>query len=902
MGFFKRFSMRHDLGIQITVLYIIFVGLMVVGTLFFARMTRTRLEDDIKATDLALARSIAQETDVEMRNALQAVRELGATDAVLNPDPDKMAELFRTILNVRPDISNIYLLNNQGFMIYHYPEGPVSYVGSDFSYQDYFQRAKITSRALISKGGISPITNQPVAAAVMPLWDETAEFKGLVATNIKLESLSLTLRKIINEYNPEEEFQVAIIDSSGQIIAHPTSEQLLTELPDSQSNVVAAVLLGKASNIIGMDESGREVLFSFVPISSSGWGVIVSRPTRMAFASSQSFYRGVILILGVFVGVGLMFWISLNHQAIRPLGYLVDYSRAIGREQVITSEYRKSLHDLSRRSDQVGTLTNSLVRMEKSIEARLNELSTLLQTSATVLSSLDSPTVLHRILDQVERLFNVEMSSIVALDERHGYFRVQASHGFSQDYIDSLAIQPDEPHSLTSRAIRSGKPIQVSDTETDPNFVSPRQRARAAGYRSSLAIPLNTQHAPPSALLVFRPDAHVFTDQEITLLSNFANQAAMAIENAALFARSDTRLQAQTRRLEALIQSLNDGLLLTNLSGQILYANRSICEWANIHHEEVVGSSLRNFLDHLVLKASDPSQARDALQIALESRGDKFAEISLQKSEDQRHLRVRSFNVTDSHNLTIGYGHIFQDITADYELDRMKSSLISTVSHELRTPLASIKGYTTTLLAEDIKWDLESQKEFLEIILHETDRLSDLVHDLLDLSRIESGDLRVSRSSCDFGELVSRAASRASPQPGDRLRLDFPPDLPRLQLDERRIEVVIRNLIENATKYAGPESPILIQAELHNGNLVVKVEDEGPGIPVEEHERIFRSFYRLSDDVTHTAPGLGLGLSICQGFIRAHGGEIWTENRQTGACMAFSLPLSDVHDFRGDEP
>ena len=887
----KRFSIRNDLGFQIMVLYIIFVGLMVVVTLFFSRLTRQRLEEDVKATDLALARSIAQETDGEMRNALQAVRELGAAESVLNPVPEDMETLFQTIMKARPDISYIHRLNSQGFMLYHYPQVQDSHVGSDFSYQEYFQRAQITTRALISKGSISPITNQPVASAVMPLWDERAEFKGLVATNIKLESFSLTLRKIINEYSPEEEFQVIIIDSSGQIIAHPDSEQLLTQTPESLSSIVDAVLLGKASNIIKVDETEREVLYSFVPISSSGWGVIVSRPTKMAFASSQSFYQGVVAILVMFVGIGLVFWIGLNHQAIRPLGELADFSLTIGHKQQISGQQRNNLHQLAERSDQVGYLTISLIRMEKDIEARLNELSTLLQTSAYVLSSLDSSIVLQRILDQVEQLLDVEMSSIVALDERHGMFRVQASHGFSKDYIDSLTIDPNEPHSATSRAIHTGKPIQISDTETDPNFVTPRERARSAGYRSVLAIPLNTQHAPPSALLVFRPNPYIFSDQEITLLSNFANQAAMAIENAALYARSDTRLQSQTRRLEALIHSLNDGLILGNLAGKILYANRSICEWAKIHHSEVVGTPIGDFIDILLSDAIDQKQARNAIQAAIDSRGEKMAEISLCDQEDIRHLRLRIFSVTDSKNLTIGYGQIFQDITADHELDRMKSSLISTVSHELRTPLASIKGYTTTLLAEDVEWDLTSQNEFLNIILEETDRLNDLVNDLLDLSRIESGDINVSRTACDFKGLVLRASQRAQPQPGNLLRLEIPDSLPLLNLDVRRIEVVLRNLIENATKYAGPGSPIHVSANLKNDILFVKVKDEGPGIPIEEHERIFESFYRLEDDIALTTPGLGLGLSICQGFIKAHGGEIWTETRETGACVAFSLPV-----------
>jgi PAS domain S-box-containing protein len=897
----KRFSVRHDLGIQLMLLYIIFVGLVVGMTLVFARLTRQRLEADIKAADLALARSIAQETDIEMRNALLAVRELGKTRAVLEADPIQMEELFKTVMMARPDISYIHRLNSQGFMLYHYPEGPSSYIGSDLSYYDYFQRAQITTQALISKGSISPITNQPVASAVMPLWDERAEFKGLVATNIKLESLSQTLIKIANEYQPEEEFRVLIIDSAGQIIAHPDASQLLKEMPESQSAIVNAVLQGKASNIIAPDESGRDILYSFVPISRSGWGVIVSRPTKTAFAGSESFYRDVLVILATFVIVGVLFWIGLDHQAIRPLSHLVDYSQTIGRVQKISEAQRQNLDNLSNRSDQVGNLTNSLIRMEKVIEARLNELSILLETSAYVLSSLDSQTVLNRILDQVEHLLNVGMSAIVALDERQGVFRVQASHGFPQAYIDSLAINPNEPQSATSRAIHSGIPIQVSDTETDPAFTTPRERARSAGYRSILAIPLNTQHAPPSALLIFRPDPHIFSEQEITLLSNFANQAAMAIENAALYARSDTRLQAQTRRLESLIQSLDDGLILGNLTGQILYANRSACEWANLHPEEVVGSSMDKFIDQLLTKASNADQARRAIRTAIESRGEKNAEISLLFGGEKCHLRIRIFNVTDSRNHTIGYGQIFQDITADHELDRLKSSLITTVSHELRTPLASIKGYTTTLLADDVEWDMQSQNEFLQIISDETDRLSGLVNDLLDLSRIEAGDIKVSRTECNFPELVQRAAERAQPKPGDRLRVDIPKDLPSLELDARRIEVVMRNLIENATKYADSVSPIRVSANLDNGDLIVKVEDQGPGIPLEARERIFESFYRVEDDVKQTLPGFGLGLSICQGFIKAHGGEIWTEACDTGARIVFSLPVahttrSNYHD------
>jgi len=886
-------------------LYIVFVGLVVIATSVFAGRTRNRLEEDIEAADLALARSIAQETDYNMRNALRAVRDLGKYTSVVEPDSIGMEDLFSKMMGIRPDYSSIYRLNGQGFMLYHYPEGSASILGEDLSNQSYFERAQVTTRPIISKGGLSPITNEPVATAVMPLWNERARFVGLVATNIKLASLSITLEKITKEYNPEEEFLVIIVDSAGQIIAHPDDDQLLKFVPDNLSKVTESVLLGRAANLIESDAAGKEYLYSFVPVSSAGWGVIVSRPTETAFATSREFYRDVIIIIGFFVIAGIIFWIGLYRQAIRPLVYLTDYSQTIGRSQQSPAGQRAAVHDLANRSDQVGYLTRSLERMERAIAARFNELSTLLQTSAAVLSTLDSQTVLQRILDQLEQLLKVEKSAIVALDERQGLFRVQASNGFMDNYVQFLAISPNEPNSITSRAINEKIPIQVSDTETDPlynlpyqrsrstasNPLSPRQRARSAGYRSLLAIPLNTLHTPPSALLVFRPKPHVFSEREITLLSNFANQAAMAIENAALYARSDTRLQEQTRRLEALIQSLNDGLILGNLTGQILYANRSVCEWANLHHEDVIGSSLDNFIQQLIQNADNPTEIRETIQAAIESHGEQTAEISLRHQGQEKHLRLRTFNVTDGRDIPIGYGQIIHDITADFEIDRLKSSLISTVSHELRTPLASIKGYTTTLLAEDVKWDLQSQHEFLKIISSETDRLSALVSDLLDLSRFEAGSLVLECSECDIIELIKRAATNASPKPGDRLQIDIPADLPYIQADPRRIEVVLRNLIENATKYSGPDNPIRVCADIQQGQLIVTVEDEGPGIPNEQSDRIFESFYRLEENLHHPNSGFGLGLSICQGFIKAHGGEIWAEPCPTGACISFSLPI-----------
>lgn len=893
-----KFSIRRDLGLQLLALYLLFVGPVVIASLVFDQITSERIEEDVKAADLALARAIAQETNTALDYALRAVEELANYPEVISADTSGMKNLFATLMSARPDVNLVYRLDEKGIMLFHMPTGPGSTVGDDFSYRDYFQRALTTKNSLLSLGRISPTTEQPVTTAVMPIWDESGKFLGLVATNIKLQSLSTTLASITAEYGAEENFEVQIIDAAGRVIAHPDPSVLLADFTQSSPQIATTVLSGQTGNIIEKQENSPEKLYSYVPIPSAGWGVIVNRPTARAFATVRATHQGVLLSIGVFLVVGLFFWLALARQVIRPIERLATFSQTIGLEAGTSDHSRSAMHHLEERPDQIGHLIRSLTRMEAAIEARLNELSTLLETSAAVVSTLDSQTVLNRILEQVQRLMGIQMAAIVALDRKRNVFRAVASQGLSNLYAGKLAISPSEPHSIALRAIRTGEPIQVSDTEKDASYAPLRPRARSEGYRSLLAVPLLAHHAPPSALLVYRPDPHVFTEREINLITSFANHAAMAIENAALFARSDMRLQEQTRRLEALIESLQDGLVLEDLQGYILYANRRIAEMIILTIPEIIGAPVQQLIDQLLSMAladSEESRAltRHAVDEVFTGQGTRRVEIQVKVNHETRFFRLQGFEVTDLDGMLIGRGHILRDVTRIREIDRMKSSLISTVSHELRTPLAAIKGYATTLLAEDVEWDKPTEREFLQIISSETDRLSRLVNDLLDMSRIESGNLSVSRTACDLTELVNRATLRTHPDPNSRLVVDIPADVPSLFVDSQRIESVLRNLIENAAKYAGFDSPITVSATIADNQVIIRVKDEGPGIPPEYSHSIFQSFYRLDQGLTRTAPGAGLGLAICKGFVNAHGGEIWLEQQPKGTCVAFSLPLED---------
>lgn len=887
----RRFALYHNLGWQLLALYLLLIIPFLLTLVIFDGLIGQRIRAEVQASDLSLAQAIAQETDLSIGSALKMVAGLASYPGVTAASATEMEPIFRVIIQTRPDVNLVYRLDNQGIMLYHYPVGPGSTVGVDFSFRDYFQRALHSTQPLVSQGRISPTTQQAVATAVMPIWSAEGRFLGLVGANLKLESLSQALSAILSEHSSEQGLQAMIVDSTGQIIAHPDPRLLLRPaaelLPPQAYRPQPAD--EKHSQILTAP-NGEARLYTHAEVPSIQWQVVVSRPVTAAFTTQIMLRRIVLIAAGTFLLIGLFFWLTLTTRVIRPIEQLAPISETIGERQSISKDERSLLLKYARRNDQIGHLIRSIIHMGDAIEARAREQATLLQTSTAVISSLDVETVLDNILDQMGRLLAIHMYAIIQLDEKEGLFRIRASRGLSRQFVESLSILPSEPDSVTMRALHSGHPVQVSDTESDPSFVARRARARAEGYRAILAVPLQTQHAPPTALVVFHPTPHVFTENEVQLLVNFANHAAMAIENAILFERSDMQLEEQTRRLEALVQSLHDGLILSNPQGKTVYANRRVGTLAGLSAHELANMSVSQILARILTHSTDPENKRQAAQKLYGQSGEHSAEISIRDHNRTVYLRLETFDVTDSRGTPIGRGLLLHDITADRELDRMRASLVSTVSHELRTPLAAIKGYATTLLAEDVEWDAQSQKEFLKIISDEADRLSELVNNILDLSRLDAGVLRLERVECDINEIIQRAARRI-PFDGTRLEVRLEPALPRLYADPLRLETILRNLLENSVKYGGENVSIRIDVKRQEDEMLFRVSDDGPGIPLEESARIFESFYRVDNSLARATGGAGLGLAICQGLVHAHGGRIWVEPQTRGACIAFSIPL-----------
>jgi two-component system sensor histidine kinase KdpD len=226
------------------------------------------------------------------------------------------------------------------------------------------------------------------------------------------------------------------------------------------------------------------------------------------------------------------------------------------------------------------------------------------------------------------------------------------------------------------------------------------------------------------------------------------------------------------------------------------------------------------------------------------------------------------------------------------ESDRLKTAILSSVSHELRSPLAAIKAAVTSLRSEDIEWSSETRAELLAVIEEDTDQLNQLVGNLLDMSRLEAGALQPQRRWNVLLDIIREAIRRLQQEiKRHPIKIDASEDLPLVPVDFELMVHVFTNLLSNSLKYSPEESVVLVQAQpLDDQTLLVRVQNQGPGVPEADLERIFDKFYRIT--AAERITGTGLGLSICKGIVEAHGGRIRAENMPGGLAFVFTIPIS----------
>ena len=482
----------------------------------------------------------------------------------------------------------------------------------------------------------------------------------------------------------------------------------------------------------------------------------------------------------------------------------------------------------------------------RALKNHLEGMETLHRVGRSVTSLLDLDSILTVVVDAAVDLTGAEEGSLLLLDENTGELYMRASRNFQEDFVRKFRLPMKD--SLAGQVLRTGESLIL-------NEAAPKKIKTAYLVHTLIYMPLHIHGKVIGVLGVDnRQSGHAFLDEHLSLVSALADFAAIAIENA----RAYERTELERNKLDTILTNVEDGVLIVDLDGRIMLANQTV-SFALGLDDKVIG---RYALDYILQE--------DLVELLnLENERTAHREVKL---DDGRTFHAQRTQIND-----IGTIITLQDITHLKELDRIKSEFVSNVSHDLRSPLTAILGYIE--LIDRVGPLTDTQKEFIHRVQVSVHNITSLINDLLDLGRIEAGfDARF--ETVTFAPLIQAVLEVISPHFEARHQqfdLDVPGDLPSVLGNPTRLRQMLANLLGNANKYTPHGGHITLRARAQGAQVILQVIDNGPGIPPSDQPYIFDKFYRASN-IPSDAPGTGLGLSIVRSIVENHNGRIWVES------------------------
>ena len=517
---------------------------------------------------------------------------------------------------------------------------------------------------------------------------------------------------------------------------------------------------------------------------------------------------------------------------------------------------------------------------------RVQQREYLLEISRALTAQLKLDELLQMVLEAATKML-AGQAGLIALRDTDGGFVIRASYGLPRALVPYFEpLLTDIPDDTDLRR------FHIPGLAEKLGLVASQLGLR---LQQVVALPMSIRRELIGVLYVFRAYGTRFTTDDRQILASFADQAAIAVQNAQLY----ERISQEKRRLDAILEYSADGVLILDSGHHIVVFNRALAQltrWSAAealgrHHDDVIRwARLETGLDLSDAVAGGwplPSARQFYVEGDLRRRGGGTVSVGITYAP-----------LFDREGRLVNIIGGVRDITRFREADEIKSTFISVISHELKTPVALIKGYADTLLRSDACWEPDMMQESLTVIVEEADRLNQLIDDLLDASRLQAGALPFEMDQVALGALAERVADRFRTQTQiHEIVVRFPPDLPVVGGDPGRLEQVLNNLVSNAIKYSPDGATIEISGRATPDDVIVTVSDQGVGIPVEEQTRVFERFFRGLRERHQKTPGAGLGLYLAKAIVEAHAGRIWVEsNPGEGAAFSFSIPRQQTAD------
>jgi PAS domain S-box-containing protein len=492
----------------------------------------------------------------------------------------------------------------------------------------------------------------------------------------------------------------------------------------------------------------------------------------------------------------------------------------------------------------------------------------LARTGSLLATELDPVAVLEAVVSEACELLRVDAAALAALED--GDLVVTAAVGDGAD--TALGARSAATGWVAGDVVQSRAPVAYEDA-TQNEGLAESDAFLAMGHAAYLGVPLAAREGGLHGVLsVYARTARTWREEEVQALVALAANASVALTNAELY----QRVAVEREQSVAILANIADGIVAVDRDGRVVLWNRAAEEITGVPAAEAVGRT--------------PAQV---LQRELESDvGGTNRLVAIPRGGEDVWLSLSEAVMRDPTGAVAGRIFAFRDISPEHVVEQMKSDFVSTVSVELRTPLTSIYGFAQTLLREDVVFSETERHTFLDFIARESERLTTIVDALLNVARIDTGDLAVSLEPTDVAAVVREVVVAAAATDETHT---FVADLNggdcRASADPEKLRQVLDQLVSNAVKYSPGGGTVTVSAARGPEAVEVAVADEGVGIAPSERDRIFSKFYKAG-----SGQGTGLGLFIARGLVREMGGRMWVESAEgEGSRFAFELPcVEDV--------
>jgi PAS domain S-box-containing protein len=511
-------------------------------------------------------------------------------------------------------------------------------------------------------------------------------------------------------------------------------------------------------------------------------------------------------------------------------------------------------------------------RLARSLSQQLARAGSLLATE------LDPPTVLDAVVSEARALLDADAAAVSILEASE----LSIVAGVGQHSEDALGAHSPATGWVGGDVVQSRAPVVLTDVADDPSLAL-EDALLAAGHRSYLGVPLHSREGSPEGVLaVYSLTPRTWRNEERDALVALAANASVALWNAELY----QRVALEREQSVAILANIADGIVAVDREGRVVLWNRAAEEITGVPASEAIGRA--------------PAQV---LQRELQSEAGGNRLIAIQRGGEEIWLSLSEAVMRDPGGVVAGRIFAFRDISAEHVVETMKSDFVSTVSVELRAPLTSIYGFAETLLREDVEFGAEERRTFLEFIARETERLTATVDALLNVARLDSGELTVAIEPTDVVPVVDevvQGARTALNGEGHTIVIEVEREQLAAHADREKLRQVLDQLVSNAIKFSPDGGTVTVSARETADGIELSVTDEGVGVPPSERDRIFSKFYKAGEGQTR---GTGLGLFIAQGLVQEMGGKIRVDSSEGGGSrFAFALPRAEsMGEFRRTE-